>query len=171
MSKSVLIVCVVAITILASPFNVMMTVHSLTPCEEALNALKPCVSYLHASPGVPPTPECCKSLDNVNRSVKTFDNHRDMHICLSTAATISSASDPNKFVTLPQLCPTKKKRCQITTRGEPGKCIPETCAASCRGTLLEEPKGYCLPSLTDCLCTFNCRKDNGDWDPPLKTRK
>lgn len=102
MSKSIFIPCVVAITILTSTFNVK-TVHSLTPCEEALNALKPCVSYLFAPSGVNPTPDCCKGLDNTNRGVKTFEDRRDMCICLSSAAAITTA-DPNKFVTLPQLC-------------------------------------------------------------------
>ncbi|VVA99728.1 unnamed protein product [Arabis nemorensis] len=98
MSKSIFIACVVAITILTSTLNVK-TVHSLMPCQEALTVFKPCLAYLHASPGVKPTPECCKGLDNINRGAKTYDDRRDMWNCLSSAA-----PDPNKLVTLPQLC-------------------------------------------------------------------
>ncbi|ESQ50349.1 hypothetical protein EUTSA_v10002292mg [Eutrema salsugineum] len=101
MRKSDLIACVVTITILTSPFNVMM-VHSLTPCGEATNALKPCLAYL-LFPGVKPTPECCKGLDTVNRGVKTYEDRRDMCMCLTIEASIFS-TDPSKFATLPQLC-------------------------------------------------------------------
>ncbi|CAH2051200.1 unnamed protein product [Thlaspi arvense] len=53
---------------------------------------------------VPPTPDCCKGLDNVKRGVKTFEQRKYMCICLSTAAAIASAPDPSKYVTLPQMC-------------------------------------------------------------------
>ncbi|XP_010467294.1 PREDICTED: non-specific lipid-transfer protein 9-like [Camelina sativa] len=102
MSKSVLIACVIAITIFTLPFNIQ-TVNSLTPCEVALNDVKPCLTYLWAPPQAKPSPDCCRGVSKVNNSVKTFDQRRDMCICLSTVAAMTTA-DPYKFDHLPKLC-------------------------------------------------------------------
>lgn len=102
MSRLVLIACVVAITVLTTPFNVK-TVHSLTACEKATTLLKPCTSYVFSLFPVNPTPECCKNLDTINRDVKTDEDRYFMCICLSTEAAMTTV-DPKKFADLPKLC-------------------------------------------------------------------
>ncbi|CAH8262303.1 unnamed protein product [Arabidopsis lyrata] len=100
MRKSILIACVIAITILMSHLNVF-TVHGLTPCEEATNLLQPCLKYIWIEDT--PSPDCCSGLDKVNKGVKTYDDRHDMCICLSTEAAITSAPQ-YKFDNLPKLC-------------------------------------------------------------------
>ncbi|EOA31935.1 hypothetical protein CARUB_v10015174mg [Capsella rubella] len=102
MSKLVLIVCAIAITIVTLPLNIQ-TVHGLTICEIATNEVKPCLQYLWAPPQARPPPDCCSGLDKVNRSAKTFEERRDICMCLSIEAAITGA-DQYKFTNLPKFC-------------------------------------------------------------------